>query len=50
VLDLSSGAADVSMLVARIVGPAGQVVGVERSPGAIESAQARAGIGNDSFL
>lgn len=53
VLDLGSGAGDVSMLAARIVGPAGQVVGVERNPDAIESAQARvrrAGIGNVSFV
>lgn len=53
VLDLGSGAGDVSMLTARIVGPAGQVVGVERNPDAIESARARvrrAGFENVSFI
>jgi ubiquinone/menaquinone biosynthesis C-methylase UbiE len=32
VLDLGSGIGDVAMLAARIVGPAGEVVGVERDP------------------
>jgi SAM-dependent methyltransferase len=53
VLDLGAGAGDVSMLAARIVGPAGHVVGVERNPDAIQSAQARmrrAGIENVSFV
>ena len=30
VLDLGSGVGDVSMLLARIVGPSGEVVGIER--------------------
>jgi ubiquinone/menaquinone biosynthesis C-methylase UbiE len=42
VLELGSGAGDVAMLAARIVGPAGAVVGVEGSPVAIESARRRA--------
>jgi SAM-dependent methyltransferase len=53
VLDLGAGAGDVSMLAARIVGPAGHVVGIERNPDAIRSAQERmrrAGIGNVSFV
>lgn len=53
VLDLGSGAGDVSMLAARIVGPGGHVVGVERNPDAIESAKPRvrrAGFENVSFV
>lgn len=42
VLDIGSGAGDVSMLAARLVGPGGQVVGIERSPQAVETARARA--------
>src|SRR5262252_2820612 len=42
VLDLGSGAGDVAMLAARIVGTAGVVVGVEGSPVAIETARRRA--------
>jgi ubiquinone/menaquinone biosynthesis C-methylase UbiE len=36
VLDLGSGAGDVAMLAARLVGPAGEVVGVERDPAAVD--------------
>jgi len=41
VLDLGSGAGDVAMLVARLVGPSGQVVGVERESRSIARARAR---------
>ena len=52
VLDLGSGVGDVAMLVAKIVGPSGEVVGVERDPQAIAVARARvkeAGLQNVSF-
>ena len=52
VLDLGSGAGDVAMLVARLVGPSGEVVGVERHPGSIAHARARAaeaGLSNVTF-
>lgn len=41
VLDVGSGAGDVAMLVARLVGPAGEVVGIERDPGSIAVATNR---------
>ena len=41
VLDLGSGVGDVAMLVARLVGPSGEVVGVERDPRLIARARAR---------
>jgi ubiquinone/menaquinone biosynthesis C-methylase UbiE len=41
VLDLGSGAGDVAMLAARLVGPSGEVVGVERDSGSIAHARAR---------
>jgi SAM-dependent methyltransferase len=53
VLDLGSGLGDVSMLVARLVGASGEVVGIERDATSIERAQARvaaAGLRNVSFL
>src|SRR6476620_3811075 len=53
VLDLGSGMGDVSMLVARLVGPSGEVVGIERDATSIERAQARvaaADLRNVSFL
>jgi ubiquinone/menaquinone biosynthesis C-methylase UbiE len=53
VLDLGSGMGDVSMLVAGLVGPSGEVVGIERDATSIERAQARvaaAGLRNVSFL
>jgi ubiquinone/menaquinone biosynthesis C-methylase UbiE len=43
VLDVGCGAGDVSFLLARLVGPSGCVVGVDRSSAAIASAQKRAG-------
>ena len=52
VLDLGSGVGDVAMLVAKIVGPSGEVVGVERDPRSIARAKARvaeAGLRNVSF-
>src|SRR6201993_2634550 len=42
VLDLGSGMGDVAMLVARLVGPLGEVVGVERDANSIACANARA--------
>ena len=53
VLDLGSGAGDVAILVSRLVGPEGEVVGVERDPNALASATARvaqAGISNVRFI
>ena len=52
VLDLGSGVGDVAMLVARIVGPSGEVVGVERDARSITRATdrvAEAGLHNVSF-
>jgi ubiquinone/menaquinone biosynthesis C-methylase UbiE len=53
VLDLGSGLGDVSMLLARLVGSSGQIVGVERDVTSIARAQARAaeaGLRNVNFL
>jgi 2-polyprenyl-3-methyl-5-hydroxy-6-metoxy-1,4-benzoquinol methylase len=53
VLDLGSGVGDVSLLLARIVGPAGDVVGIERDACSIARANARvaeAGLRNVKFL
>jgi len=53
VLDLGSGVGDVAMLVARLVGPSGEVVGVERDSRSIARARARtaeAGLRNVSFI
>jgi SAM-dependent methyltransferase len=53
VLDLGSGAGDVAMLAARLVGREGEVVGVERDPQAVASAMARvsqAGLSNVRFI
>jgi len=53
VLDFGSGAGDVAMLTSRLVGPGGEVVGVERDPGAVKAAAARveqAGLSNVSFV
>jgi SAM-dependent methyltransferase len=53
VLDLGSGMGDVAILLARLVGPSGEVVGIERDTTSIERAQARvaaAGLRNVSFL
>jgi SAM-dependent methyltransferase len=52
VLELGSGMGDVAMLVARIVGPSGSVLGIERDTDSIRFAQTRvtdAGLGNISF-
>ena len=52
VLDLGSGVGDVAMLAARLVGPSGQVVAIERDPRSIAKASARvteAGFHNVSF-
>lgn len=42
VLDIGSGAGHVSFLVASLVGPAGEVLGVDRSTAAVEAARAGA--------
>jgi trans-aconitate methyltransferase len=52
VLDLGCGSGDVSFLAARLVGPTGTVLGVDRSPEAVATAEARAreaGLTNVSF-
>ena len=52
VLDLGSGVGDVAMLVARMVGPSGEVVAIERDRGSIAKARARvneAGLHNVRF-
>jgi ubiquinone/menaquinone biosynthesis C-methylase UbiE len=41
VLDLGSGVGDVAMLLARIVGPSGEVLGIERDASSIARARAR---------
>lgn len=53
VLDIGSGVGDVALLVARLVGPSGEVVGIERDARSIARAQARvteAGLRNVSFM
>src|SRR5258705_7599569 len=53
VLDMGSGVGDVAMLVARLVGPAGEVVGVERDVSTMAKARRRvaeAGLHNVSFM
>lgn len=52
VLELGSGMGDVAMLVARLVGPTGQVLGIERDANSIAMAKTRsaeAGLHNISF-
>src|SRR5258708_23661845 len=52
VLDIGSGVGDVAMLVAKLVGPSGEVVGVERDARSIARARARvseAGLRNVTF-
>jgi ubiquinone/menaquinone biosynthesis C-methylase UbiE len=52
VLDIGSGVGDVAMLAAKVVGPSGEVVGVERDPRSITRARARvaeAGLHNVAF-
>jgi SAM-dependent methyltransferase len=43
VLDVGSGAGDVAFLAAELVGPTGQVVGVDADPAVLETARRRAG-------
>jgi SAM-dependent methyltransferase len=53
VLDVGSGAGHVAILAARLVGPSGQVIGVDRAPAALETARARTealNLRNVSFL
>jgi SAM-dependent methyltransferase len=53
VLDIGSGVGDVSMLVARLVGPSGEVVGVDNDASIIAKAKDRvvkAGFQNVSFI
>jgi ubiquinone/menaquinone biosynthesis C-methylase UbiE len=53
VLDIGSGVGDVSMLASRLVGPSGEVVGVERDSRSISRARKRvadAGLRNVSFI
>ncbi len=53
VLDIGCGAGDVSFLAARLVGPAGEVIGVDRSPAATALAAERAaaaGLDNVRFV
>src|SRR6266853_4996770 len=52
VLDIGSGVGDVAILAARLVGPSGEVVGIERDPRSIARARdrvAEAGLRNVSF-
>src|SRR5262245_42152261 len=53
VLDVGSGGGDVSLLLAELVGPKGEVVGADRSPVAIEAATRRVqaeGLANVRFV
>jgi len=53
ILDIGSGVGDVAMLAARLVGPSGEIVGVERDVRSIARARARvaeAGLHNVTFL
>ncbi len=53
VLDVGSGAGDVAFMAAGLVGPSGSVVGVDRDPGVLEAARARAlraGLENVTFI
>jgi ubiquinone/menaquinone biosynthesis C-methylase UbiE len=53
VLDVGSGVGDVAMLAARIVGPSGKVVAIERDAGSIARARTRAadaGLRNIDFV
>src|SRR5215467_10926444 len=52
VVDLGSGVGDIAMLAARLVGPSGEVVGIERDARSISRARARiaaAGLHNVTF-
>jgi ubiquinone/menaquinone biosynthesis C-methylase UbiE len=53
ILDLGSGVGDVAMLVSRLVGPSGEVAGIERDSRSIARARERvleAGLHNVSFI
>jgi SAM-dependent methyltransferase len=53
VLDLGSGAGDVSFVAAELVGSSGKVVGIDQSPGSVDKATARAvhqGLSNVRFV
>lgn len=53
ILDIGSGIGDVSFLAARLVGPSGSVVGIDRGDDSIETARRRAkssGIENVTFV
>lgn len=53
VLDVGSGAGDVALLAADLVGPGGEVIGVDANPVILETARARAReakLANVSFL
>jgi ubiquinone/menaquinone biosynthesis C-methylase UbiE len=53
VLDIGSGLGDVSFLAARLVGPSGSVVGIDRGDESVETARRRAkglGIENVTFI
>src|SRR5580693_8975580 len=53
VLDIGSGVGDVAMLAARLIGPTGEVVGVERDATTLAMARSRvdkAGLSNVRFL
>jgi SAM-dependent methyltransferase len=53
VLDVGSGAGDVALLAADLVGPEGEVIGVDVDGAALETARGRAqslGLGNVSFV
>lgn len=53
VLDIGSGLGDVAMMVARLVGPSGRVVGVDRDAGTLAKARARlaaAGVANVTLI
>src|SRR5262245_51287537 len=52
VLDIGCGMGDVTLLVAQVVGPAGQVISIDLDQASIETAQKRAsavGLDNTSF-
>ena len=53
VLDIGSGAGDVALLLAEMVGPTGRVLGIDMNPSILETARARveaAGWRNVKFL
>jgi ubiquinone/menaquinone biosynthesis C-methylase UbiE len=53
VLDIGSGVGDVALLAARLVGPSGSVIGVERDPNTVATASSRAsaaGLANVRFI